>query len=276
MPDLALDVLRIEEQLASHDRQLEHLLGRTASLKSAFADFHLQFAPKLAALQGAVDRLSKPLPDVRPHRSNSTIPESTKRPPKTAPPERQDRQMEFPLNPDHKLDGILAFLTRECGGNVHDQGIVRITSKSVGQGVSEAKNVADLNDFGSFFFSEDRPQEWVCWDFGDLRVRPTNYAIHSSLLKSWNLATSQDGTAWEVIDSQTDRDDFKDYGNTVTYNIEPRPKKGFLNSLRRGPQLRDGARFVRLTQTHHNRSTGNDKHVLSFRAFELFGTLVFE
>jgi hypothetical protein len=41
------------------------------------------------------------------------------------------REVEFPNTERKPVDGIIAFLTRNAGGNVHDKGIVTITSKSV-------------------------------------------------------------------------------------------------------------------------------------------------
>jgi hypothetical protein len=53
-------------------------------------------------------------------------------------------------------DGIIAYLTRKQGGNVHDKGVVTITSKSIrsdsadfiarfGSRDYSVRNVADLN-----------------------------------------------------------------------------------------------------------------------------------
>jgi hypothetical protein len=40
-------------------------------------------------------------------------------------------EVEFQLKEAKSLDGMISYLTRKHGGNVHDKGIVRITSKSV-------------------------------------------------------------------------------------------------------------------------------------------------
>jgi hypothetical protein len=41
------------------------------------------------------------------------------------------KEVEFPLKEANSLDGIIFYLTRKHGGNVHENGIVTITSKSV-------------------------------------------------------------------------------------------------------------------------------------------------
>jgi hypothetical protein len=59
------------------------------------------------------------------------------------------------------LDGIIDYLTRQCGGNVHEKDVVHITSSTPLNEESEhaAKNVADLKDDLQFFsdiFNEGR------------------------------------------------------------------------------------------------------------------------
>jgi hypothetical protein len=79
---------------------------------------------------------------------------------------------EFPLKDPNSLDGIISYLTRKYSGNVHDEGIVTITSKSVRSGcpVRNLANLASQERFASMGCSN----EWVCWDFGEMRLRPTH------------------------------------------------------------------------------------------------------
>jgi hypothetical protein len=78
----------------------------------------------------------------------------------------------------------ISDLTQKHAGNVHDQGIVTITSKSVSSDSPETVpvNVADLTT-SSDFLSDNTPDQWICWDFGEMRVRPTHYTIQSFRLK---------------------------------------------------------------------------------------------
>jgi hypothetical protein len=126
-------------------------------------------------------------------------------------------------------DGIIAHLTRECRGNVHDRHVVDVTSGSfeketVGanphSGACDndpkfaARNAVDLEDnsfFGSAYrgSSEDIPHtrnNWVCYDFKERRIVPTHYTIrtHDSYrgwehLKSWLVETSADGENWREV-----------------------------------------------------------------------------
>jgi hypothetical protein len=94
-------------------------------------------------------------------------------------------------------DRIIAHLTRECGGNVHDRQAVAITSGSLEketQGANPhsgvhykhpmyaAKNAADL-ETGPILCSAYRPlskyiphttNNWLCYDFKERRIVPTH------------------------------------------------------------------------------------------------------
>jgi hypothetical protein len=96
--------------------------------------------------------------------------------------------------------------------------------------------------------------QWVCWDFGQFRVRLTNYTIQSRYLKSWTLEWSQDAKTWEPLDRRTDSLDFKG-SNTVSFAIS-----GSLT-----------CRFIRLIQTGPNHYGHN---ILRLHAFEVFGKLM--
>jgi hypothetical protein len=144
---------------------------------------------------------------------------------------------------------------RKHGGNVHEKGIVTITSKSFSdyddvEWGDALKNVADLTS-DRWFNSEDEPGQWVCWDFREMRVRPTHYTITAGGLTSWVVEGSLDGESWTEIDRQTNNQFFTHW-NTAPFAVS-NPAE---------------CRFIRLTQTdkrHYNE--------LLLRAVEFFGTL---
>ena len=159
------------------------------------------------------------------------------------------------------LDGIIAYLTRECGGNVHDKGVVDVTARSY---TENAKRVADLLT-PSYYCSRYQPDSWICYDFKDFCVIPTSYAVRSypytrggNHLRSWVIEVSKDGTdgSWTVIDRREgirklDREDA--IANFV---------------VRRVPS--EGIRFFRLKQTGKNHAGEVD---LRLSALEIFGTI---
>jgi hypothetical protein len=93
---------------------------------------------------------------------------------------------------------------------------------------------------------------WVYWDFGEMRVHPTHYAIDAFRIKSWVLEGSVDGDSWTEIARKTGRQD-----QFATFSFHA------ISTLWEGG-------FIRLTQTDKN-YYGFDYLLLS--AVEFFGTL---
>ena len=160
------------------------------------------------------------------------------------------------------LDGIIAHLTREYGGNVHEKNVVRVTASDLDFDWRRAENVVDLGS-DWIFCSGYSPNQWICYDFIDRRVIPTSYSVRSMRKgpgnehpKSWVLEVSDDSIMWKVVDSREDNSDLNH--NYVTRNFE-------LNS-----PLIKAFRFVRLRLTGENHY-GN--HQLIIAALELFGAL---
>jgi hypothetical protein len=126
------------------------------------------------------------------------------------------------INMDHIPHGIIAHLTRECGGNVHDRHVVSVTSRSFEKETHEAnphsgvydngpkfaaKNVTDLESdlrFRSAYRNKEdirhTRNNWVCYDFKEKRTVPTHYTIRATFmgpggapLTSWIVETSGTG-----------------------------------------------------------------------------------
>jgi hypothetical protein len=91
----------------------------------------------------------------------STAPVSRPTPVRRVSPSKSLKRGEFPLKEVKSLDGIISYLTRKHGGNVHGKGIVAITSKSVFNDDSwcALRNVADLIS-DSVFRSKCEPGQW--------------------------------------------------------------------------------------------------------------------
>jgi hypothetical protein len=171
-------------------------------------------------------------------------------------PGRHRSQVEIQMEEANSLVGIISYLRHKHGGNLHEKGIVTVTSTSV---------LDDDPDFGpenvagaasdSWFFSRDDPGQWLCWDFGELRLRPTNYTVSSHLLRSWVVEGSVNGAIWTVIDRQSDNQDFKRKANVASFDVSESVE----------------CRFVRLSQTDENHRNG---YILAIDTVEFFGTLV--
>ena len=162
-----------------------------------------------------------------------------------------------PVDP---LNGIIAHLTRECGGNVHEKGFVEVTASSF-DGGEDPKYAVDLGT-NSDFCSHAEPNSWIRYDFKGRRVAPTSYSIRThdgpGYPRSWVLEVSNDASdgSWKVVDRRENNEDLKAKYVTRNFPISDPPGEGF--------------RFVRLRQTGKNH-TGNDG--LRITSLEVFGTL---
>jgi hypothetical protein len=171
---------------------------------------------------------------------------------------RLHRTVQCPFHPSDPLNGIINYLTRKCGGNVHDKSVVTITSKSVcwGYELSYApRNVANLRS-ESAFISEQSENEWIRWDFHRRRIRPTHYTMKfrswRDALGEWMLESSLDDANWTEIDRFAN--DKKSPSTIQTRPVANMPE----------------CRFVRLTLLNISKSGSSN---IQLMAFELFGTL---
>jgi hypothetical protein len=170
--------------------------------------------------------------------------------------------MTFPFTPQAPLDGIIAHLTRQCGLNVVDAGVVSITaSRALGDRPDlTAKNVADLTTT-TYFWSVSEPNSWICWDFHALRVQPTAYSIRSyyrpsggAHLTNWVFEGSANGvTDWVELDRRENNSELNE-DHLATFTVSK--------------QFEGKALRVRQIRPNHN---GN--FCLLLAAFEVFGGL---
>jgi predicted nucleic acid-binding Zn-ribbon protein len=166
-------------------------------------------------------------------------------------------------------NGIISHLTKQCGGNVHQRGIVVVTgSEALTSGDDYAPlNVVNFESGDAFITQGTEPSDnighnWMCYDFKDRRVIPTHYTIRShndpkdkEHLKTWVVETSADGGIWRQIDSKTNNSDLNGFRNTRTFAVS----------------ASDPCRFIRLVNKGRNHK-GDFR--LQVEAWEIFGTLI--
>jgi hypothetical protein len=179
-------------------------------------------------------------------------------------PVSRSRVIDLPLKAGRPLEGIIAHLTKKCGGNVHDKEIVAVIAhRPYNQEVGNAaKNVADLHADSEFFSSKD-PNQWVGYDFKGMRVKPTAYAIrpyHAGRpgghnLKSWVLEGSTNLQNWFELDGRINNNDLNTGNQVKTFGV------------RSGVRCR----AVRLRQIDLNHK---GTHVMLISGLELFGELI--
>jgi hypothetical protein len=104
------------------------------------------------------------------------------------------------------LNGIIAYLTRKCGGHVGDHEIISITASGSNNVQSyPLRNIADLAS-QTFFSSANQPNSWICYDFKAMRIKLSHYSLSSQskdnnhFLRSWVLEGSLEGQSWIELD----------------------------------------------------------------------------
>jgi hypothetical protein len=157
--------------------------------------------------------------------------------------------------------GVIAHLTVKCGGNIHDKGAVEVTASSVaerGENWRAFRNAADLGT-DSCFWSNDRPGQWICWDFKALRIEPTRYTIltfnrglNCPHLKNWMLEGSDDEGSWTEIDQRENNRHLNDDSAVKTFAV-----------ARSGSFHR-----IRLRQTGPNHMGCNRLGLMAFEIFD--------
>ena len=172
-----------------------------------------------------------------------------------------------PLFPP-ELDGVISHLTRECGGNVHDKGIVNVTASSVynNSRYHHPKNAAGSGTEWDYTSSNEE-DTWICYDFKERRVLPTSYSVRSNddgpgraHLKSWVIEVSNDGSSWTEIDRRDNNDELNAQYVIANFTISKVPSESF--------------RFFRLRQTGKNHSDDHySRYYVYITALEIFGTL---
>jgi hypothetical protein len=223
---------------------------------------HLESAANATAPVSPVSARSSP------SQSTSSLPLSAQTPVpsiSTAPLSKSLVEVQRNFSTGKQLDGIISYLTDKHGGNLHDKGIVTVTSKSIlsADSGSALRNVIDLAS-PSYFLSEDEPDQWICWKFHGLRIRPTHYTIKthddSSSMNSWTVhGTLDPSKGWTELDYVP-----RYYGSNEEESGTGRCRT--FRFWRSAPSS-----FIRLTQTG-NTSWGFNS--LGLCACEIFGSLL--
>jgi hypothetical protein len=182
-------------------------------------------------------------------------------------------------------DGIIAHMTRECGGNVHDRNIIEVTSGSFEKEIyganphsgacnnhpgNAAKNAADLETNSRFQSAYRKKEEdiphtrnnWICYDFKERRIVPTHYTIRTydrgpggPHLKLWLVETSTDGENWREVAREEDNKQLNGSRFIATFPVAGGGE----------------CRFIRLVNIGRNH-VGSDQLVIS--AWEIFANLI--
>jgi hypothetical protein len=157
--------------------------------------------------------------------------------------------------------GIINYLTKRYGANVHDSRKVTVTSLTGGNLVKQAVALENTE----YYCSDNGLDHWICYDFHDMRVIPWGYSIRTNgygpngpHLRSWVIegTTDFEVTGWKPIDPRENNSDLNGVGFYACFPITRPPEESY--------------RYIRLKMTG---PTHRNDHYLYIWGFELFGEL---
>lgn len=173
----------------------------------------------------------------------------------------EEKGITFSVEEKKLLSGIINYILNKSSINDID-----VTSSSFMNNDDRyhPKNVVLYENNDKCFLSENEPNSWICIDFKDCAVHPTDYIIRSPknditnhYLKNWVIEGSNDKIHWEVLDKQNDCEYLVGSGFVHTFTIQN--------------QNYDVFRFIRLKQNGPNVFNSD---YLAIDNFELYGRLV--
>jgi hypothetical protein len=248
-------------ELSERISNLEHkVLSGVCSVPTSGAD---SWIPRVSAIEQTLlqlqSELSNSISEICELKSQlngirSTIPSATgavsapsARPSPVLPASKSRPTFTFELPDPGSLDGIIAYLTQRCGGNVDDRHIVEFSPSS-------ARVLADLNSRARVSQSGG-----ISWDFLKKRVVPTHYTLlgfnGDDYPEGWMIEGSLDRESWVVLDQRADNHDLA--GEFVAWSY------AFANPTE--------CRYIRMCMKGVNHANGG---WLSLCAVEFFGTLL--
>jgi hypothetical protein len=123
-------------------------------------------------------------------------------------PESPSRGHDLPFTDGFPFKGIISFLTAQCGGNVHVNRLVSVSSSSHQHGAPW--QVAD-HGWGGHWASENVRNSWISFDFRNYRVALSHYTLKShpgmlNFFREWVIEGSNDGASWLELDNRSTQD----------------------------------------------------------------------
>lgn len=141
---------------------------------------------------------------------------------------------ELKVKNQDEFDGILSYLTKKTGGNIHDNGTIKITSNSI-EGNNHPKNAVDY-ERNNIYHSKNQCDSYIVIDFKDKSIQVSGYLIQSANedsvhLKNWVIEVSENGRNWIEIDRQTNHSKLNGFNNKKLFYIK-KPHRKFYKFLR--------------------------------------------
>lgn len=164
----------------------------------------------------------------------------------------------FEKKQGEEFNGILNHIVKTSPNEV------TFTSSSV-YSSNEPQNVILFNDQNKYFMSNEDKDAWICFDFKDNRVIPTDYTIRSPTIwgdnspepQNWVIEGSNDNSSFDILSEEKNCKVIHGNGKIQTFNIQNQSSKEY--------------RYIRLRITG---TCGHNNYYLIIDSFELYGNLI--
>ena len=143
-----------------------------------------------------------------------------------------------PYDDQNKLDGIFNYFRSQVGDIFYDQKGLITMSASTNEAI--AKYVLINNNSESFYWSGDGVGNWIEVGFGKNKVKISGYTFRSfgrDFLTKWEVAGSNDGVNWNVIDTKTFSSMPTDVLDNRYFKIDKELKYKRIRFISRGPRF---------------------------------------
>lgn len=172
------------------------------------------------------------------------------------------RSKVFKFESNDKFCGIINYFRSNSDGNIDNK--INITTSTTNSSFQGPKNSICFEKLDNYFASKDRNDSWICFEFINHSIIPTDYTIrspnfshNSQHLRSWLLEGSNDLNNWGVLDEQKDCSFLNGPNYIHTFHID-KPKE---------------VKYIRIKETGPNWNI-NQNYNLVISAFEIYGTLI--
>ena len=165
---------------------------------------------------------------------------------------------------EKEFDRIINYIRKKTNDQIENE--ISITASSIYSDNEnyQPRNVILFDDHRKWFESNEKSNNWLCIDFKDHRIIPTDYSIRSYPCsynshhpKSWIVECSNDNIKWEMVDEEKDFSylNGNNYSHTFTMNHQKQTEFRYIRIRLTGP------------------SWGNGDY-LKFDSFEVYGQFI--
>lgn len=181
--------------------------------------------------------------------------------------ENTETAIPFELDSNQKFNGILKYLNDKSGGNIMENGTVKITANSQHSGYP-LRNLVDFQstENGCYYRSGNDCRVTIQFDFDDKLVQVTDYSIKTGTydkncghLKNWTIEVSNDEKEWTEIDRRENDSTLNGQQYSSSFSVKQKTNKFY--------------RFVRLHQTG---DTWYNDNLFEITLIEFFGKLLLQ